>query len=226
MPNGPLSLPARLYLLSWDTAKLKITGASHLGHLVRAGALTELALGGLLVDDDGVVKPVDPDARTGDPVLDGLMELIEESRPRKWKSWVTSRAGVTLDAVRAQLVANGQLRADRRRVLGVFPSVDYSLEGVRTVDALREEALAVLRGPLPVDQVSDRDAALVALAAAGEVRTLASGKERKLHKQRIEELGERAGAAAPALRKAIQEVRTAMIVTITTATATGAATSS
>ncbi|MFJ6572577.1 GPP34 family phosphoprotein [Streptomyces sp. NPDC091292] len=223
MPDGPLSLPARLYLLSWDTAKLKITGATHLGRLVRAGALTELALRGLLVDDDGIVKPVDPDARTGDPVLDGLMELIEESRPRKWKSWVGSRAGVTLDAVRAQLVAGGQLRAVRKRVLGVFPSVEYTLEAVTTVDALREEAVAVLRGPAPVAEVSDRDAALVALATAAEVRTFASGQERSRHKQRIEELTERAGAAAPALRKAIQEVRTAMIVAITTGAATGAA---
>ncbi|MFD1274963.1 hypothetical protein ACFQ51_35485 [Streptomyces kaempferi] len=36
MPNGPLSLPARLYLLSWDTTRLKVTGETHLHHLVRA----------------------------------------------------------------------------------------------------------------------------------------------------------------------------------------------
>src|SRR5690349_13544376 len=33
VPNGPLSLPARLYLLAWDTTKPRITGSTHLHHL-------------------------------------------------------------------------------------------------------------------------------------------------------------------------------------------------
>ncbi|MFJ6836338.1 GPP34 family phosphoprotein [Streptomyces sp. NPDC091209] len=222
MPNGPLSLPARLYLLAWDTSKRKITGSTHLHHLVRAGALTELAQRGLLVDDDGIVTPVDPDSRTGDLVLDGLLELVFESRPRRWKSWVTSRARVTLDAVRAQLAAEGYLRAEKKRVLGLFPSVEYELDRVPAVEALRAEARQVLEGPVPVADVGDREAALVALATAAELRTLASPKERKLHKARIDELTERGGAAAPALRKVIQEVRTAVIVAATTASATAA----
>ncbi|MET9897347.1 GPP34 family phosphoprotein [Streptomyces sp. NPDC006446] len=226
MPNGSLSLPARLYLLAWDTTKLKITGSTHLHHLVRAGALTELAQRGLLLDDDGIVTPVDPDSRTGDLVLDGLLELVAESRPRKWKPWVTLRARVTLDAVRAQLAAGGYLRAERKRVLGLFPSVEYELDRVPAVEALRAEARQVLEGPLPVAEVSDRDAALVALATAAELRTLASPKERKLHKARIDELTERGGAAAPALKKVIQEVRTAVIVAATTASATAATTGS
>ncbi|QFZ73262.1 GPP34 family phosphoprotein [Streptomyces fagopyri] len=224
MPNGPLSLPARLYLLSWDTTRLKVTGETHLHHLVRAGALTELAQRGLLADVDGIATPVDIDARTGDLALDGLLELVEESRPRKWKTWVTLRARVTVDAVRAQLAAEGYLRAGKKRVLGLFPSVDYRLERVEAVEALREEARAVLRGPLSVTEVSDRDAALVALAAAAELRTLVPGKDRKLYKERIEELTERSGAAAPALKKVIQEVRTAMIVAATAASTAGAAT--
>lgn len=149
MPNGSLSLPARLYLLAWDTTRLKVTGATHLHHLVRAGALTELAQRGLLADVDGIATPVDADAHTGDLVLDGLLELVEESRPRKWKAWVTLRARVTLDAVRAQLAAEGYLRAEKKRVLGLFPSVEYELERVSAVEALREEARTVLRGPCP-----------------------------------------------------------------------------
>ncbi|MFD4546672.1 GPP34 family phosphoprotein [Streptomyces sp. NPDC058466] len=225
MPNGSLSLPARLYLLAWDTTKLKVTGESHLHHLVRAGALTELAQRGLLIDENGMVTPVDADSRTGDVVLDGLLELVAESRPRKWKPWVTLRARVTLDAVRAQLVAEGYLRAAKKRVLGLFPSVEYVLERVSAVEALRTEARQVLEGPLPVAEVSDRDAALVALAAAAELRTLVSAKDRKLHRARLEALTERSGAATPALKKVIQEVRSAVMVA-TTAAATGAATGS
>ena len=226
MPHGPLSLPARLYLLAWDTSKPKVTGATHLHHLVRAGALTELAQRGLLVDDDGIVTPVDPDSRTGDLVLDGLLELVAESRPRTWKAWVTLRARVTLDALCAQLAAEGYLRAEKRRVLGLFPSVDYTLDRLPVVDALRAEARAVLEGPVPVAEVGDREAALVALATAAELRTLASARERRLHRDRIDGLAERGGAAAPALKKVIQEVRTAVVAATTTAATTAATTGS
>ncbi|MGW2783711.1 GOLPH3/VPS74 family protein [Streptomyces populi] len=223
MPNGSLSLPARLYLLAWDTTKRRITGSTHLHHLVRAGALTELAQRGLLVDDDGIVTPVHLDSRTGDVVLDGLLVLVSESRPRRWKSWVTCRARVTLDAVRAQLAAEGYLRAEKKRVLGIFPSVEYELDRVPAVEALRADAREVLEGPVPVADVGDRDAALVALAAAAELRTFASSGERKLHRVRIDELAERGGAAAPALRKVVQDVRTAVAVAAATAASTATA---
>ncbi|MFD7713870.1 GPP34 family phosphoprotein [Streptomyces sp. NPDC059785] len=222
MPDGPLSLPARLYLLAWDTTKLKVTETTHLHHLVRAGALTELAQRGLLLDVDGIATPADPDGRTGDLVLDGLLELVSESRPRKWKNWVTLRARVTLDALRAQLAADGYLRARKKRVLGLFPSVDYELARVPAVKALREQAWQTLEGTRPATEISDRDAALVALAAAAELRTFVPGRDRRRYKERIEELTERSGAAAPALRRVVQEVRTAMIVAATAASTAGA----
>ncbi|MEV2195987.1 GPP34 family phosphoprotein [Streptomyces phaeochromogenes] len=216
MPTGSLSLPARLYLLAWDTTKLKVTDAAHLPHIVRAGALTELAQRGLLADVDGIATPTDPDAQTGDPVLDGLLELVEESRPHRWKTWVGLRARVTLDAVRAQLAADGYLRAEKTRVLGVFPSVEYEIDRVAVVDALRAEAREVLEGPVPVEEVPERDAALVALAAGAELRTLLSGKEQRQYKQRIEDLVERGGATTPAVKKAVQEVRSAVVLVMTT----------
>jgi hypothetical protein len=209
-------LPARLYLLAWDTTKLKVTDAAHLPHIVRAGALTELAQRGLLADVDGIATPTDPDAQTGDPVLDGLLELVEESRPHRWKTWVGLRSRVTLDAVRAQLAADGYLRAEKTRVLGVFPSVEYEIDRVAVVDALRAEAREVLEGPVPVEEVPERDAALVALAAGAELRTLLSGKEQRQYKQRIEDLVERSGATTPALKKAVQEVRSAVVLVMTT----------
>lgn len=216
MPTGSLSLPARLYLLAWDTTKLKVTDAAHLPHIVRAGALTELAQRGLLADVDGIATPTDPDAQTGDPVLDGLLELVEESRPHRWKTWVGLRARVTLDAVRAQLAADGYLRAEKTRVLGVFPSVEYEIDRVAAVDRLREEAREVLEGPVPVEEVPEPDAALVALAAGAELRTLLSGKEQRQYEQRIEDLAERSGATTPALKKAVQEVRSAVVLVMTT----------
>lgn len=204
MPHGSLSLPARLCLLAWDSAETDVTGADRLPPLVRAGALVELARRGLLVDEEGVATPADLDSETGDPVLDGLLELVRESRPHRWRTWVTLRARITLDAVREQLAAGGQLRAEKRRVLGVFPTVEYALERVAVVDALREEARAVLLGPVPVAEVSERDAALAVLAGAAGV--LADGGQ---DRGRLEELTERCGAAAPVLRTGVREVWTA-----------------
>jgi hypothetical protein len=211
VPNGSLSLPARLYLLAWDTARPELAGTAHLHHLVRAGALTELAQRGLLTDEDGIATPVDMDSRTGDAVLDGLLELVRESRPHRWRTWVTLRARVTLDAVREHLVAEGYLRAERKRVLGVFPSVDHVLEHPAVVEALREEARHVLEGPVPVAEVSGRDAAVVALAAAARLRTLLPDGDGGPFERRLEELADRGGVATPALR----EVRTELVAAVT-----------
>lgn len=221
MPNGSLSLPARLYLLAWDTKKTEVTGDAQLPHLVRSGALTELAQRGLLVDEDGIATPVDMDAHTGDAVLDGLLELVRESRPRPWRTWVTLRARITLDAVREQLTAAGYLRAEKKRALGIFPTVEYALERAAVVEALQEEARQVLEGPVPAVEVSDRGAAVVVLAAAAELRTLVSRKDRGRHEARIEELTERSGAAAPALRGIVGEVRAAMIAAVAATSAAG-----
>ncbi|MER5461386.1 GPP34 family phosphoprotein [Streptomyces sp. NPDC002668] len=220
MPNGSLSLAARLYLLCWDAERMELTGTSCPGPLVRAGALTELAQRGMLADADGIARPLG-DNRTGDPVLDGLLELVEESRPRTWTRWVTYHATYTLDAVGRQLSEAGCLRRRRGRLLGLF-SAQYELDRADVVKSLREEARAVLGGPVPVEDISDRDAALVALAAAADVRTLATGNERRRHRGRIEALTERSGAAAPTLKNVFQEVRAAVIVEVTSASATGA----
>jgi hypothetical protein len=214
VPHGSLSLPARLYLLAWDTNRTEATGAARVHHLVRAGALTELAQRGLLTDEDGIATPADMDSLTGDAVLDGLLELVRESRPHRWQTWVTLHARVTLDAVREQLTAEEYLRARKKRVLGIFPSVEHVLEQAAVVDALQAEARQVLEGPVPVAEVSDRDAAVVALAAAAELRTLVPGRDRKRHQARVEALTERSGAAAPALRKVVSDVQAALIASL------------
>jgi hypothetical protein len=214
VPNGPLSLPARLYLLAWDTARREVADPARLPPLVRAGALAELARRGLLTDDDGIVTPLDPDSRTGDAVLDGLLELVAESCPHPWRTWVTLRARHTLDAVREQMVAEGFLRAEKRRFLGVFPSVDHVLAGVARVEALRERARGILDGSGPVEDVSELDAAVVALAASAGLRTLLPGRDRAPYERRIAELTGRGGAATPALRGIVRELSTAVTASV------------
>ncbi|MFI1564877.1 GPP34 family phosphoprotein [Streptomyces sp. NPDC020490] len=203
MPHGSLTLPARLHLLAWDTATGEVAGTAP---LVRAGALTELAQRGLLLDDDGIATPADMDALTDDPVLDGLLELVRESRPHRWRDWVTLHARVTADAVRQQLTADGYLAAERRRVLGVFPAADHVLRRADVVRALQEEARRTLAGPLTA--VSAQEAAATALAAAADLPTLAAAADLptlaapadgdgrvESYEGRVEELVERSGAA-------------------------------
>ncbi|MEU0899309.1 GOLPH3/VPS74 family protein [Streptomyces massasporeus] len=204
MSNGPLTLSARLCLLAWDAAGPAAGATAHRPAPVRAAALVELARRGLLTDEDGIATPVDLDASAGDAVLDGLLELVRESCPHPWRTWVTLRARVTFDAVREQLVADGILRAEKRRVLGVFPTVEYALERVAVVEALREQTRQILRGALPVAGVCERDAALAVLAAAADLL------DETIPDRRVEQLTERAGASMPGLASIVREVSTAV----------------
>ncbi|MGW6268787.1 GOLPH3/VPS74 family protein [Streptomyces sp. NPDC055060] len=218
MPYGSLALPARIFLLAWDTGKIRIAGAPDLHYAVRACALAELAQRGLLSDADGIVTPVFG-ARTGNPVLDGLLELVEESRPRKWRGWITHKSRHTLDAVRDQLAAEGYLRTERTRIFGIFPSRRYELERAGYVEVLHAEALAVLRGPVPVHEVPAGDAALVVCAATGKLRGVVPGKERRQHKERLAALTDRAGAAAPELPELMRTLRKALASAVASAEA-------
>ncbi|MET9355974.1 GPP34 family phosphoprotein [Streptomyces sp. NPDC006617] len=206
MPNGSLSLPARLCLLAWDPERSSAAETARVHHLVRAGALTDLAQRGLLTDDEGIATPADLDSRTGDAVLDGLLELVRESLPHRWRTWVRLHARVTFDAVREQLVAEGYLRAEKKRVLGVFPSVEYVLARAAAARALREETRHLLEGPLPAGEVSGRDAALAALAAAAGLGAPGGTAGGVRGRDRIAELTRRCASAAPGMRKIVGEV--------------------
>ena len=51
--ESQLSLPTRLFLLAYDPKKQRLTNRSHLGALLRAGALAELTFAGHVADEDG-----------------------------------------------------------------------------------------------------------------------------------------------------------------------------
>ncbi|MFF3640869.1 GPP34 family phosphoprotein [Streptomyces sp. NPDC002564] len=218
MHHGTLSLPARLYLLAWHPDKKRFTGGPDLHLAVRAAALAELALRGVLAESDGIVTPV-VGARTGDTALDALAELVEQSRPRKWRGWMTHRSRGTLAAVRDQLTAHGYLTQGRRRVLGLFPARHWELEREGYAEILRAEALAVLRGPAPVQEVTESDAVLVVCAATGKVRPFATGADRRRYKDRLEALTDRGGGASPELRVLLHGLRKALASAVAAAEA-------
>ncbi|MFF8829725.1 GPP34 family phosphoprotein [Streptomyces sp. NPDC015131] len=201
-----LSLPASLYLLAWNTDKGKLTSTDTIGYVVRAGALAELALRGLLTDADGWPAPV-AGAPTGERALDELLELIAGSRPLAWKGWINQGVKPTLVAVREQLTDAGHLDSGSRRLGGLVPVPAEELRSAGTADELRERAVRALRAEGPGTEVSDRDAALVALAAAGGLRTVVSEAETRAYQQRLVALAGRGGPAFEALRRIVPELR-------------------
>ncbi|TDD64975.1 GOLPH3/VPS74 family protein [Actinomadura rubrisoli] len=199
MVEVPDSLPARMFLLAYDARKQKMAkGGSQLGYVLRAAALTELYLDGRLGEERR--RPV-PGTPGDDPY--GLLAQIAASRPRSWQHWIRKDSRAMVATIRDELVRGGWIRVRRRRAWGLFPCHQVTVRDPRVVKELWGGASAALRGR-PVAHVNSYDAAAVALAAAGELKTVLPGADRRRHKRRIEELTARSGPAAPAVRKVIR----------------------
>ncbi|TDB90170.1 GPP34 family phosphoprotein [Actinomadura sp. KC216] len=200
MVDVPESLPARMFLLAYDTTKHKMTkNGARLGYVLRGAALTELYLDGRLGEERR--RPV-PGTPGDDPY--GVLAQIAASRPRSWRHWVRKDSKAIVDAVRDELVRGGWIRVRTRKALGLFPYRKITVRDPRVVKELWGGASSALRGR-PVAHVNSYDAAAVALAAAGELKTVLPGRDRRRHRRRIKELTARSGPAAPAVRRVIRE---------------------
>ena len=199
----PESLPAQLYLLACDRDRRRVVPADQIGYVLRSAALVDLVLAGALTDDEK--RPVAATVPVGDVFEAAVHAEIAASGPKSWGRWVQRNQRAARTAVRDQLAALGWIGVERERLLGIFP-----VERVTVRDTVRHQTFVtqvreLARGTRPVSRVSRRDAALVALAAAGELRIL-SRAERRQYKQRIEDLTARTGPVAPALRKVIRQL--------------------
>ncbi|OPG05287.1 GPP34 family phosphoprotein [Microbispora sp. GKU 823] len=199
----PRSLTAQLYLLAYDPRKERVVTNYRFPFLLRAAALTDLLLAGRIADDGGKVRVVSED-RTADPVLDGLLRQIAQSRPRSWRHWIGKDGRATARAVRDELEVGRWVRVELRQPFLIFNRSYVRVRDTRVVKRLTTQVAGALTGP--VSRVGDREAALVGLAAAGELGTILPRAKRRAHKQRIAQLTERGGPAAPALRKVIQQI--------------------
>ncbi|MEV6447759.1 GPP34 family phosphoprotein [Amycolatopsis sp. NPDC051716] len=212
-----LSLPARAYLLACDTARNRLPDRERVALLVRAAALTDLVLRGQVADDGG--RPAVTGAGgTGHLVLDDLLAELTAEPHRKWRAWVRRGARGTLHSLEAQLDAAGVITLRTSRVLGLFPRRRPEVREPASAAALRDEVRAALRGDAPV---SADIAALTSLAAAVELGDVLPRAERRRHRDRLARLEEQAGAAVPALRKVIRELRAARTAAISAASGGG-----
>ncbi|HEY3262475.1 MAG TPA: GPP34 family phosphoprotein [Pseudonocardiaceae bacterium] len=203
----PESLPARLFLLAYDPAKGRLTARGRLGFLLRAAALADLLLGGHIEDAGGRPRA---DARAplpADPALAAVLDEIGGSRPRSWQHWIRRHGGATRTAVAEQLAAARWIERQPHKVLGVLPSTRIVLCDQAVVGRLGNRVRAALRAGTPVAEVERRDAAMVALAAAGELSTVLPGPQRREHAQRISAFTEAIGPVVAALRKVLQRFK-------------------
>ncbi|WP_370965845.1 GPP34 family phosphoprotein [Amycolatopsis sp. cg9] len=212
-----LSLPARAYLLACDTRRDRLPDRERVALLVRAAALTDLVLRGLVADDDG--RPVVTGAGgTGHLVLDDLLVELSADPHRKWRARVRRGARGTLESLEAQLGAAGVITLRTSRVLGLFPRRRPVVRDRAAAAALHDEVASALRS---TDRVPPGIAALTALAAAVELGAVLPRADRRRHKERIAQLEDQAGAAVPALRKVIREVNAARTAAISAASGGG-----
>ncbi|MBN6036562.1 GPP34 family phosphoprotein [Amycolatopsis sp. 195334CR] len=196
------TLPQRLYLLVFRPEENKLDSASALvrGQLVRAGAVAELRLTGLLHDHGGkaVPNPATP------PPRDPFLAEVFHDAPRTWFNLVDRNWHKAERTVRDQLEAAGAVTVGKGRALGLFPTREPSLAEPRRVGALREQVRnAVLLGHDPAG-VPVADAVMAVLTADCDVRSVFTPKERRAHKPALTALRNHVDAVLPGLRKATE----------------------
>ncbi len=214
--NSQLTLPEELYLLACDMETEKLTKRDVMGNVLRAAVLVELTARGGLTDDGGTARPVG-DRRTGDPLLDAALRGIAEDKPRKWKAQVQLQRKHHFKTVEEQL-ERARLIAIERRTWRYDRIV---VKDQALVKRLQAEVGETLTSGRPVKDYSTRQAALAALAAAGQFPTVISGKDQRKYKERIKALTERAGEAGPALKKALNDMQVATMIAVGAAISAG-----
>ncbi|QNG17703.1 GPP34 family phosphoprotein [Rhodococcus triatomae] len=209
-----------LLLLMLDEESGKpLVDSTKLPRVLAGAVLLDLAL-------TGVVTPAEPgeDARKGrlvirtqefpeDPLLRDAVEIVGKGRPLKPESAIEKLSKGIRDKVATRLVADGWVREERSRILGLFPSVRWP-----QVDGSREHALRAEIGASLVDGITPthRTAALISLIAAVDVAPkLFPNADKRAMKKRAKEIAE-GDWAGKAVRKAVDAVNTAIMIAATT----------
>ncbi|MFI7121200.1 GPP34 family phosphoprotein [Amycolatopsis sp. NPDC049868] len=201
------SLPQRMYLLGYDTERNRLdpTSAVVRGPLLRAAAVADLILAGLLTDHGGKAeRTAAAGLAPADPFLAKVLEDAPGAKPRRWHAVVDRDWHKAEDIVRDQLATDGTITVGRHRVMGIFPVRDITLADPPQVQGLRERVRdVVLNGQDPA-AVPIEDAVLAMLSAEGDVHTVFSAKENRANRSAIKALAAHVDTVLPGLRKAVQ----------------------
>ena len=198
-------LACLMYLLAHDEAAEGPYDRSRTELLVRAAALVDLALRGRLGEDGGTVTVSGTDP-AGDPVLDGV---LRDAAGHGWKALVRRHRKRTLTEVEDRLAAAGLLtvKAPRTR----FGTRRVTVTDRAVPAALRARVSTALHGDGPVREIPAADAALLALAAAGGIRSVLSRQDQKTFRARVDACTGRLAALAPGLETAVRALPMTML---------------
>lgn len=219
-------LAGDLALLGWDDARGKAAwrASSTLNMGIAGALLLDAVLGeALRVEDDRVVVA----GRADDPLLQDAVEVVAAYRRPPKVQRVVQRLATNKRkrSVIDRLVAQGVLRTEQHRVLGVFPVTRHPVTATEQAERLRAEVVALLTGRADADTVDDR---LVMAALAGSsslIDGLVDRGERRDAKKRAKEFGQGDGIS-PAVREAIQAAQAATVAVIAAGSAASSSGSS
>lgn len=198
------TLPQRLYLLTYTVEKgrFEVVDLQGRGQLLRAGALAELAFGGLLATEGGKVHRMvtEPPA---DPFLREVWSDLPVKKPKGWLQFVYPTAHMAEAPVTEQLAGAGAIRRPEGRHRGLGSYHRTTVTDPDQVLALQE----AVRNAVRADQaaVPEDVLALVVLAVECEVTTVFSHKELREHKQALKALAARFDKLVPGLRRALRD---------------------
>ena len=218
---GIMNLPEEFALLAYDDDGAPVTDGTHLNNGLGGAVLLELALTGKVDVADKKVVVVDA-TPTGDSLLDQALARIVDDKARKPGHWVTKFAKNTRSDVMDRLAAQGVVRLEKGKVLGLFPRTRYpaahGVEPSQETEA-RQRMHAAVTGTGPVEP---RTAALCALVAATDLdKKVFRDLDRRQVKARLKEIGEGAWAAT-AVKKSIEEIQSAIMIAVIAGTTAGA----
>jgi hypothetical protein len=168
-----------------------------------------------------VVRDASP---TGEPLLDEALELVTDKQGKKPDQVVNALGKGLRNRLYDRLVERGILRAERGKVLGVFPSRQWPAQDAAHEDAVRRQLVVALQQGSTYDP---RVGALVSLLHALRVvhkvvDPTAAGLSKRELNSRAKEIAEGDWGAA-AVRKAIDAMMAAVVAATTAAGAAGAA---
>jgi hypothetical protein len=219
-----MPLAADLLLLAYadDTGK-PLLDSTRLNAALAGATVLELTVLGVLdiADARGPVRSGRlyrvPGRVAPDPLLEEVADVCHNKKPQDAISniaGVTSfkdRAGRIKDALLHRLAAEGVLREERGKVLGLFPASRWPTADPSYERALVDRIGAVLVGGAQPDP---RTAALISLLSAVDLAPkVLPGADKRLVRARAKEIAQGSWAAA-GVRRAIESVTAAVTAAI------------
>jgi hypothetical protein len=218
--HAALPLYAEFVLLATRPDGTRTVSTQLLDAALAGAVLSDLATEGAIDLRDGIVVASGV-TRPDDAVLAARAEVVAtEPRLRKTAWWVRRWAGRPLsEEVLATMVADGLLRVEHVRVLGLFPATRHPVLDPSVEPAVLVRMAAVLSGEAEPDS---RTASLIALCSVTGLLRTHFGRVDRATVKRITE-GE---WASPAVRQVIAETNAAMMAALVATAAAGASSGS